>query len=369
MRIAYLTTDDVNHDLARQTADGCGAILEVLAQGGPSPEAAYDAVLVDWDYLPADGRALILATLLAGQWHCPVAVHGYHLEAKLRHILSQKGVATHCRLEPHWLARWLRQVRRRTDGRQLATSDVNRIRANAKAPRAVQPERRTLREEKMTTTYPETDRNETWTSPARSGDQGAIEVDWDNYQVTLPREISPRPSVPRAEYPAPAPAGRVARMIAVFLDALLLLLPWTAGLFFLGETLDRPEVSILYVHWVQLGTLAVVIGQTVLLSLRGQTLGKMAVGVRVVRASDGSNPGFWRAVVLRSVVPALVLWGCLPAEPVFYHIFLRQLLPVGVTVCLTLIGRFLVVVELATFLKADGRCLHDYLADTKVVEA
>jgi AraC-like DNA-binding protein len=110
MRIAYLTTDEVSQDLARRTADGCGALLEVLAQGSPSPEAACDAVLVDWDYLPADGRALILAALLAGLWHCPVAVHGYDLQDKLRDILSQKGVAIHRRLEPHWLARWLRVV-------------------------------------------------------------------------------------------------------------------------------------------------------------------------------------------------------------------------------------------------------------------
>ena len=368
MRIAYLTTDEANHDLARRTADGCGANLEVLAQAGPSPEAAYDAVLVDWDYLPDDGRALILAALLAGLWHCPVAVHGYHLEDKLRDILSQKGVATHRRLEPHWLARWLRQVRRRTDSRRLATADANRIPASANAQRTALPGRRTLREEKMTTTYPETDRNETQTLPARSEDQGIVELDWGNYQVTLPREGSQRRAEARTEHPTPEPAGRFARMVAVFLDMLLLLLPWAAGLFFLGEILDRPEYSILHVRWVQLGTLAVAIGQVVLLSLRGQTFGKMAVGVRVVRARDGRNSGFWRAVVLRSLVPALVLWGCLPAEPVFYHVVLRQLLPVGVTVCLTLIGRFLVVAELVTFLKGDGRCLHDYLADTKVVE-
>ncbi len=368
MRIAYLTTDDVNHDLARRTADGCGAILEVLAQGGPNPEAGYDAVLVDWDYLPAGSRALILAALLAGQWHCPVAVHGYHLDDKVRDHLSQKGVAIRCRLEPHWLTRWLRQVRRRTDPRRLATADVNQIPANGNAQRTVWPERTTLREEKMTTTYPKADRNETRTPAARSEDQGVIEVDWDNYQVTLPRDIAPRPSVPRAEYPAPEPAGRFVRMVAVFLDTLLLLLPWAAGLFLLGDTLDRPEFRVLHVRWVQLGTLAVVIGQAVLLSLRGQTLGKIAVGVRVVRARDGRNPGFWRAVVLRSLVPALVLWGCLPAEPAFYHVVLRQLMPAAVTIGLTVIGHFLVVIELLTFLKEDGRCLHDHLARTRVVE-
>src|SRR5690349_17176367 len=110
MRIAYLTTDDVNHDLARRTADGCGVTLEILALDGPIPKGVYDAVLVDWDYLTADDRQPILAALLTGGWPCPTAVHGYHLEDDVRDTLSQNGVALHRRLEPKWLVRWLRRL-------------------------------------------------------------------------------------------------------------------------------------------------------------------------------------------------------------------------------------------------------------------
>jgi uncharacterized RDD family membrane protein YckC len=368
MRIAYLTTDEVNHDLAQRTADGCGAILEVLALEGPTPERAYDAVLVDWDYLPADGRQPVLAALLAGQWPCPVAVHGHHLEDEVRHTLCQNGVAIHRRLEPQWLARWLCRVRRRPAGQWLPNTAGDRIPANVKPQTTGSAEQRSFVEEKMIATYPEMDRHETRTAPARSEDRDVLAVDWGNCQVTLPHATSLRPSAPRAALPMSEPAGRLARVVAAVLDMLLLLLPWAVGLFLLGDTLDRPEISILRVPGVQFGTLAVAIGQCVLLSLRGQTLGKLAVGVRIVRAGDGSNPGFWRAVVLRHLVPALVLWVCLPAEPVFYHVVFRHLVPGAVMTCLAIVGRFLAVAELLTFLKEDPRCLHDYLADTRVVE-
>lgn len=119
MRIAYLTADGANHDLARRAADGCGATLEVLALNGLIPKGGYDAVLVDWDYLPADYRQPILAALLASRWPCPVAVHGYHLEDHTRAALGHSGVAIHRRVEPKWLARWLRRVGRAAAAKRL----------------------------------------------------------------------------------------------------------------------------------------------------------------------------------------------------------------------------------------------------------
>ncbi len=117
MRIAYLTTDEVNHDLAQRIADACGATLEVPALAEPILEDAYDAVLVDWDYLPAEQRRPILAALRAGRWHCRTALHGYHLEDEVRDILGRRGVAIHRRLEPKWLARWLRRLGRPAGGK------------------------------------------------------------------------------------------------------------------------------------------------------------------------------------------------------------------------------------------------------------
>lgn len=190
----------------------------------------------------------------------------------------------------------------------------------------------------------ETNAQGVWTPLAPSEDQANIEVDWGNYQVSPIPAAPRRPSVAAPRSPVQEPASRFARVIAVLFDALLLMLPWAVSLIVLRDTLDQPETETHRVAWVLLGTLAVWVGQMTLLALRGQTLGKMAVGVRVVRAVDGSNPGFWRAVVLRQLAPSVI--GSLP-----------------------IVGLFFFVMELLTFLGEDRRCVHDYLADTKVVEA
>ena len=58
--------------------------------------------------------------------------------------------------------------------------------------------------------------------------------------------------------------------------------------------------------------------QATLLSLFGQTLGKMALGLRIVDNEDQSNPGFVRAVLVRNLVPFVALafmgglLGCFP---------------------------------------------------------
>ncbi len=85
------------------------------------------------------------------------------------------------------------------------------------------------------------------------------------------------------------------------------------------------------------------IGQCLLLAVRGQTLGKMALGVRIVRRTDGSNPGFWRTVLVRNVVPSLI--GLLP----FF-------------------GPLFSLIDLLSIFGEERRCLHDYLAGTRVVE-
>jgi len=79
----------------------------------------------------------------------------------------------------------------------------------------------------------------------------------------------------------------------------------------------------------------------VLITVRGQTLGKMAVGTRIVLRRDGSLPGFVRGVLLRVVVPGVIAALC---------------------------GPFSLVDALAIFGR-EHRCLHDEFADTLVVWA
>ena len=99
MLIAYLTTDEVNLDLADRLATECGATLYPLSfQGGP-PNGAFEAVLYDWDYL-SPWRQQLLAELLSRPAPCPVALHGYTLEEEHGEALRRHGVAVFRRLEP-----------------------------------------------------------------------------------------------------------------------------------------------------------------------------------------------------------------------------------------------------------------------------
>ncbi len=78
--------------------------------------------------------------------------------------------------------------------------------------------------------------------------------------------------------------------------------------------------------------------QVALLSRYGQTIGKRALGLRIVRIETGLNGGFLTNVVLRTVVNWL----------------------------LCLIPPY-VIVDSLLILTASRRCIHDYIAGTRVV--
>ena len=81
--------------------------------------------------------------------------------------------------------------------------------------------------------------------------------------------------------------------------------------------------------------------QWTLLGVRGQTVGKMVAGIRVVR-TDGSRATFFRTVVVR-----------------YWPFFLLGL--VGN------VGSAVGAVDSLFVFRRDKRCLHDLMADTKVV--
>jgi uncharacterized RDD family membrane protein YckC len=90
-----------------------------------------------------------------------------------------------------------------------------------------------------------------------------------------------------------------------------------------------------------LAWVAVLAFQAYLISTTGQSIAKRMVGLRIVR-TDGSPVGFVRGVLLRSWV-----FGAGSVIP-------------GV-------GRVLALVDALFIYRGDRRCLHDLLADTKVV--
>jgi uncharacterized RDD family membrane protein YckC len=92
-----------------------------------------------------------------------------------------------------------------------------------------------------------------------------------------------------------------------------------------------------------LGMALVAAVQGSLLTWKGQTIGKRVLGVRIVRFTDGGNPGFLRAVFIRSVLPLLFA-------------------------SVTCLGRLFALIDILNILGEERRCLHDYLAGTKVVD-
>jgi hypothetical protein len=99
MRIAYLTTDEVNEAVALEMAQACGVALYPLAPKDGPPDKGYDAVLCDWDFWPVDRRRELLAGR-DGHPYLPLAVHGYNLDEGQAEGLRRRGAAVHKNLRP-----------------------------------------------------------------------------------------------------------------------------------------------------------------------------------------------------------------------------------------------------------------------------
>lgn len=85
-----------------------------------------------------------------------------------------------------------------------------------------------------------------------------------------------------------------------------------------------------------------VLVQATLLTVRGQSIGKIITGLRIVRARTGAPAGFLHAFLLRGFLPR-----CLRHLP--------------------LIGILFWFVDNCFIFRTDRRCLHDLIAGTKVV--
>ena len=93
----------------------------------------------------------------------------------------------------------------------------------------------------------------------------------------------------------------------------------------------------------------VFIVQMTLLAARGQTIGKMALNIRIVDAQTGEHPGWVRLILLRSIVNGLI-------------IVVLNLIPV---IGQGLGGLYFIVDSLFIF-REDRRTIHDMIAGTRV---
>jgi uncharacterized RDD family membrane protein YckC len=100
------------------------------------------------------------------------------------------------------------------------------------------------------------------------------------------------------------------------------------------------------VFWVYAGLFAVLLVQALLILFRGQNLGKLLTGVKVVRADDDGPAGFARGVMLRFALPVSIFFLLNVAFP---------------------LGFLFVALDYAFMFRADRRCLHDLIAGTRVV--
>ena len=148
-------------------------------------------------------------------------------------------------------------------------------------------------------------------------------------------------------------ADLVSRLLAAIVDTVVRWMPMVPALavavaFELNGTMpdDPPPVFVAAGGMGVLGMVGVAAGQWTGIAIRGQSLGKWLTGIRIVRA-DGSPVDFVRGVILRSWVPGIVIG-------------------IGSQCCL---GWALSLVDVLMVFGVDRRCLHDHIADTRVVTA
>ena len=173
------------------------------------------------------------------------------------------------------------------------------------------------------------------------------QLDLQHYEIPLVPRTQVAPAPPRV---APLPrrvdrsnASRGDRLFAVVVDWVIAVVPVGIG-FALTRRSPGAGGAALSNWQLWVVPAAILLIQYTLLSLRGQTLGKLAMRVRIVRATDGGNPGFLRAVVLRNMVRHL-----LSAVPI--------------------LGGLFALADILAIFGKERRCLHDRIAGTRVVES
>ncbi len=140
------------------------------------------------------------------------------------------------------------------------------------------------------------------------------------------------------------------RFAAAMLDSLVAMvcaIPIAFSGFFLSEAEQRgAEPSMIAFVLMGVGILlllGLMIFNIVLLTTKGQTIGKKMMKIRIANYKDNANPGFVNCVLLRIVVNAIL--GSIP-----------------------LLGMFYSIVDICFIFREDRRCIHDLLADTHVVQ-
>ena len=142
-------------------------------------------------------------------------------------------------------------------------------------------------------------------------------------------------------------ASRWARLGAYLVDTLLLILFFGVVLYLTGtswEELGENELTVvdhIYYFFVGLGGYLFLNGY--LLHKQGQTIGKWALGIKIVSFKSNKVLPLWKVFLIRYVPPVTV-----------------AMLP--------FVGIVLALVNDLFIFRKDKRCIHDHLAGTKVIK-
>ena len=134
-------------------------------------------------------------------------------------------------------------------------------------------------------------------------------------------------------------AGRITRLGAVILDGFIYLIPPVILAVVTPLLVHGPGGETVTGVFILIAFVIVFLYQMVLLIKDGQTLGKKALRIRIVKMDTGENGGFVPNVLLRLIVNGLL--GIIP-----------------------LYG----LVDILFIFRGDRRCIHDMIAGTQVVE-
>ena len=145
-------------------------------------------------------------------------------------------------------------------------------------------------------------------------------------------------------------ADRRARLTAWFVDliaTILAVIPtyWLAnflndrGEFGHKSDPSHPDVIMTYLAVVLSGALAFIAWNAYLIIVRGQSVGKILLGIRIVRNEDSGPAGFFRGFLIRDFL----------------------------SFCLVIVPGY-AILDRIWILGHDKRCLHDLIAGTKVIQ-
>ncbi|KDN13548.1 putative integral membrane protein [Snodgrassella communis] len=158
------------------------------------------------------------------------------------------------------------------------------------------------------------------------------------------------------------------RIAAVIINVLIFHLGMILGTLFFGLIAKMLHSVLAGKICLILATLVPIlmyfIGQSIMMSTKGQSFGKKLLGIKVIKI-DGSNPGFIGTVLFRTVIPyvALLIVG-LTLNLIFYQDIEITLIKPNLIALFFYIICLFMLFRTATY----RRTLEDYLAKTIVIK-